>query len=170
MLNYLGVNYCRKVKRMAENNVFTAVNMMISTNRMHKKLIESGVSKQFGLHRTQHIILMILASKGKLPSQKELASRLNITPAAVTGAVKKLENSGYIRRSMGCDNRFNEIMITDKGRATVEKSKEIFSEIDNLLFSGFSNEELSLFICSLEKIQNNIYDRYKEVQQSEKMV
>ena len=149
---------------MSEKNVFTAVNMMISTNRMHKKLIESDVSKQFGLHRTQHIILMHLASKGKLPSQKELANCLNITPAAITGELKKLENDGYILRSMGTDNRFNEITITDKGRQTVEKSKEIFSKIDNLLFDGFSDEELSNFISGLEKIQNNIYDRYKEVQ------
>lgn len=143
---------------MAGNNNFNAVNMLISTNRMHKRLIDSSVSAQVGLHRTQHVILMHLAKKDRLPSQKELADHLNITPAAVTVALQKLESGGYIIRSAGDDNRFNEISITELGRRVVEESKAIFAKIDEAMFDGFSDEELKILISYLERMQKNISD------------
>ena len=143
---------------MAGNNNFHAVNMLISTNRMHKRLIDSSVSAQVGLHRTQHVILMHLAKKDRLPSQKELADHLNITPAAVTVALQKLESGGYIIRSAGDDNRFNEISITELGRRVVEESKAIFAKIDEAMFDGFSDEELKILISYLERMQKNISD------------
>jgi len=143
---------------MSENNTFNAVNMLISTNRMHKRLIDSSVCANIGLHRTQHIILMHLSRKERLPSQKELAEHLNITPAAVTGALKKLEIGGYIERSAGDDNRFNEIFITELGKHVVEETKAMFSKIDAGMFSGFSSEELSILIGYLERMQKNMSD------------
>lgn len=141
---------------MVDKNMLTAVNMLIKTNRMHKKLIDSNVCRSIGLHRTLHMILMHLSRKDKLPSQKELAEHMNITPAAVTGALKKLESGGYIKRSIGDDNRYNEITITPLGRSIVEQTHEMFTKIDESLFYGFSDEEISGLIGYLEKIQNNI--------------
>ena len=132
-----------------------AVDMMIRTDRMHKSMIDSRV-REIGIHRTQHIILMNLAKCEKLPSQKELAERLDITPAAVTGALKKLEQSGYIERTLGHDNRYNEIKITPKGRALVTRTRELFSEADVSMFEGFSEDELDTYISCLEKLQANM--------------
>ncbi len=140
-----------------ENNIyFDAVNLLIQINRAHKKMIDSGVCSRIGIHRTQHIILMHLAGRGVTPSQKEIAEHLGITPAAVTGALQKLESDGYITRSIGNDNRYNEITLTDMGRKVVSETKLLFSDIDAGMFTGFSDEDLSAFISSLEKIQNNI--------------
>lgn len=141
---------------MDDKNMLLAVNMLIKTNRLHKKLIDTRVCGVIGLHRTQHMILMHLARKEKLPSQKELAEHLNITPAAVTGALKKLESGGYILRSIGDDNRYNEITITPLGVKIVSETRAMFSEIDRSLFDGFSDSEIANLKKYLEKIQNNI--------------
>ncbi len=147
---------------MQEKNAFTAVNMLIRTNRMHKKLLDSNVCANIGLHRTQHIILMHLAKEKFLTSQKALAEHLNITAAAVTGALKKLEAGGYIERKAGCgDNRYNEITITALGRRVVEDSRAMFQKIDKSLFKDFSDGEIYEFIGYLEKIQNNIKEEEK---------
>jgi len=90
---------------MLESKLAEAVEMMIRTDRMHKCLLDSR-RRDIGIHHTQHRILMRLARCGNLPSQKELAEHLDITPAAVTGALKKLERDGYVLRNMGKDNRF----------------------------------------------------------------
>ena len=140
---------------MAENKLERAVDMMIRTDHMHRTLIESRV-RDIGIHRTQHRILMRLARCGRLPSQRELAESLDITPAAVTGALKKIESDGYIERSLGRDNRFNEITITEKGRELVKLSREIFSSTDKSLFDGFTEEELDIYISCLLKLQDNI--------------
>lgn len=140
---------------MADTKLTQAIDMMIKTDRMHRSLIDSRV-RDIGIHRTQHRILMQLAREGKLPSQKELADRLDITPAAVTGALKKIEQDGYIKRTLGHDTRFNEIKITEKGRALVALTKELFSKADASMFEGFSDEELDTYISCLEKFQANI--------------
>ena len=132
-----------------------AVEMMIQTDHMHRSMIENR-AKEIGLHRTQHRILMHLARHGRLPSQKELAEHLNITPAAVTIALKKIEKDGYIERKLGQDNRYNELIITEKGREIVKKTKRLFTEADVSMFLGFSDEELAMYISFLEKMQENI--------------
>ena len=132
-----------------------AIDKMIQTEHMHKSLIDAK-AKEIGIHRTQHKILMRLARCGKLPSQKELAERLEVTPAAITIALKKIESNGYIHKTLGKDSRFNEIEITERGRELVKLTREKFSEADRTLFVGFTNEELEFYTRCLEKIQRNI--------------
>lgn len=140
---------------MSETKLSRAINMMIKTDHMHRALIDSRVGA-LGIHRTQHRILMHLARQESLPSQKELAKHLDVTPAAVTGALKKIEQDGYVERTLGHDNRYNELHITEKGRAVVNKTRLEFSEVDAAMFEGFSDEELDLYISCLEKLQANI--------------
>ncbi len=140
---------------MTGDNLDRAVDMMLRTDRMHKALIDSRVGN-IGIHRTQHRILMHLARHGALHSQKALAEHLDISPAAVTGALKKIEQDGYIVRKLGHDNRFFEIEITEKGRVIVNKTKKLFSEAARSMFDGFSDDELNVYIRCLDKIQNNI--------------
>lgn len=153
---------------MAE--ISTAAAMLIKTDKMHKRLVDSKVGAQTGLHRTQHIILMRLACRDKLPSQKELAEHLNISPAAVTGILSKLEMGGYISRSIGSDNRYNEITITSKGREIVQKSCAIFDKIDASIFDGFSEKELEDFVFYLKRIQLNINKQMEGNKHNEEMV
>ena len=114
---------------MIKETFVTAAETMLRVNRMHRALIDARV-KEIGMHRTQHRILMRLTRCGTLPSQKELAEQLDITPAAVTGALKKIEQDGYIERSLGHDTRYNEIKITEKGVALVEHTRRMFAEVD----------------------------------------
>ena len=154
---------------MAENKLERAIDMMIRTDHMHKALIDSRV-RDIGIHRTQHRILMHLARHGKLPSQRELAEHLDITPAAVTGVLKKIESDGYIERTLGKDNRFNEITITEKGRALVKLTREVFSSTDKSLFEGFSPEELDTYVSCLLKLQENIKKQLPCAQCAERKV
>ena len=147
---------------MSDSKLGIAIEMMINTDRKHRMLIDSCV-RDIGIPHTQHRILMHLAKHKKLPSQKELAEYLNITPAAVTGALKKIEKGGYIERTLGHDNRYNEISITEKGRALVELTCDSFSKTDMSLFEGFTDEELDCYVFCLEKMQKNMDNRFKEI-------
>ena len=140
---------------MSESKINGVAGMLMHTGRLHKSLIASRV-KDIGIHRTQHRILMHLARHEKLPSQKELAEHLEVTPAAVTLAIKQIEKDGYIKRTLGKDSRFYEIEITEKGREMVTLTRELFSAVDAKMFDGFSDEELDNFIGFMERLQNNI--------------
>ena len=88
---------------MNESKIFSAVNVMIKTDRLHKHLLDASVSK-IGLHRTQHRILMHIARHKRIDSQKCLADHIGVSAAAITGALKKLEKDGYIKRLQGAED------------------------------------------------------------------
>ena len=90
-------------------------------------------------------------------SQKELAKHMDVSPAAVAVALKTLETDGYIRREPGTeDGRFNNIVITDLGLKTVEKSRDIFYRIDSAMCSGLSDAELDNMRNYLEKMREGL--------------
>ena len=140
---------------MSNSKLSLAIETMMKVNKMHRAMMDLRV-KEIGIHRTQHRILMHLARDGMLPSQKELAAKLDITPAAVTVALRKIEQNGYIERSLGHDSRYNELKITPKGRAVADRTRELFTAADTAMFDGFSEQELESYIACLEKMKNNI--------------
>lgn len=143
-----------------ENKEFNAINKMINVLKMHKSLIDYYVT-DIGIHRTQHRILMYLSGKNCLFSQKELSVHLGISPAGVTGALRKLEADGYIKRCIGTDNRYNEIKITEMGKNVVERTKITFNQIDRELFSDFSDEELNAYNKFLDRLCLNAENETK---------
>ena len=141
---------------MEDNGYYSCIDLLIKINRAHKKTIDYSVSTKIGLHRTQHIILMKLSKSNSLPSQKELAKHIGVSAAAISGALKKLEESELITRRIGSDCRFNEIEITEKGKSIVSITKKLFAEIDKGLFEGFTDDELISFMGYLDRINKNV--------------
>ena len=132
------------------------VGMLISANRAHKSMVEKYVD-QTGMHRSQHHLLMLIACNPKVPSQKELAEKLSISPAAVTVSLKKLEKLGYIERCAAeTDNRYNEIRISSEGKSLIEDTQHMFEKLDKAVFEGFSEEDLDRFMQYMKKIHQNI--------------
>ena len=146
---------------MSDTRLSRAVEMMIKVNKLHRAMMDIQ-TKEIGIHRTQHRMLIHLDKDGMLPSQRELAAKLDITPAAVTVALKKLENDGYIERTLGQDTRYNEIKITEKGRELLDRTHELFLRVDSAMLEGFSAEELDSYIAYLERMQKNIQKQTKE--------
>ncbi len=140
---------------MKDNEIINIIRQMISVNRMHKRAIETVVD-DIGIHRSKHQVLMKLAKRETVRSQKEIAEELGITQAAMTVSLSKLERDGLIIRTTGKDNRYNEISITEKGREIVEKSREYFTLIDRKTFAGLTEDELSCLSECFEKIQSNL--------------
>ncbi len=139
-------------------DINTVIHKFISTDRLHRTLIEKQVAKG-SLHRTQHrLLLHIFKSEGPL-SQKELAEFFEVSPAAIAVSVKKLEKGGYItRKTLKDDMRFNEITVTDKGKEILFNTKALVDKVDTHMFRDFSENELLLFCNFLEKMQNNLND------------
>ena len=55
----------------------------VKVNRLHRAYCDRLMA-EIDMHRSQHMILMNLAHQKTKTSQKELADRLEISPAAVT--------------------------------------------------------------------------------------
>lgn len=124
--------------------------------RMRHRIIEARV-RNLGIHPSQHILLMHLSEMGRFPSQAQIAEHLDVSPASVARTLKCLEASGYIERSgSDVDGRRNEIAITRKGEDMVQRSREIFWQLDAANYVGFSEAELDEFARLLRKILDNL--------------
>ncbi len=141
---------------MTEEQIHMVVGDMMRTTHMHKKVIDTVVVNNIGIHRIRHQVLMKLARADKFKSQKEIAEHLGITQAAMTGALSKLEKDGLILRTAGKDNRFNEISITDKGREIVQLTKKHFTNVDSYAFEGISDEDIGVFVSCLSRVRANL--------------
>lgn len=150
MSDSLSTDRCKDVRKRRE------VGLIIQANRLHRSAIEKNLD-HLKMRRSQHMLLMLISRSSDDSSQKELAEKLQITPAAVAMTLKKLEQSGYIyRETCESDNRFNRTVILPKGEEIVRVSEESFTAVDDAMFDGISEEELSCFIRTMEKINGNL--------------
>lgn len=141
---------------MENKSITDTLNLLIRTDKMHKKLFETKFSN-IGVYRSQHKILMYLAQNNKCSSQKEIAEKFCISPAAVAVLLKKLEANGWIEKTVfDQDNRVNNVKITDKGINLIENTKIQAQEIENNIFNEFSQEEINAFCRCLEKMSISI--------------
>lgn len=132
------------------------IKQFVKADRLHRQAVEASVTAQTGLHRSQHMLLMRL-SRGCIPSQKQLAKDLSVSPAAIAVALKKLETDGYIARDADADDcRCNRITLTEQGQAAVMQTRALFASIDHAMVQDFDDAELDALLRALEKIEQNL--------------
>ncbi len=133
-----------------------AMHILLRVMRRHHACVERHISER-GIHHSQHRMLLQLARCQTPPSQRELAERMGITPAAVTTMLQKLEREGYVTRAATDeDNRRNEIRITDLGRAKILECREIFESVDRAMFEGLNEVELRTLSALIHRIDENL--------------
>ena len=94
---------------------------------------------------------------GGFAMQKELSRRLRVSPASVTAALKALEKQGCIvREAEESDMRRKRIRVTDKGRDVAKRYVEVFTEVDEAMYSGFTDEELRSVSAYFGRITENL--------------
>jgi DNA-binding MarR family transcriptional regulator len=132
------------------------IKQFVQADRLHRQAVEATVTAQTGLHRSQHMLLMRL-SCGCIPSQKQLAKDLNVSPAAIAVSLKRLEADGYITKVADLDDcRCNRIALTEKGRGVITQTCSLFGSIDRTMVEGFDDAELDALLKALERIEQNL--------------
>ena len=140
----------------------TTMRKMLRVSRLHRMVCERDIS-QMGIHHSQHHLLVYIAKEGEISSQKEIAERFGVTPAAVARSLKSLEIEGLVERTtFEGDSRFNRIKITDKGKEIIENSYKIFEEIDNNIFEDFTIDEINQFNGFLDRMQLKLIKKNDE--------
>ena len=82
--------------------------------------------------------------------------------------LKKLEKGGYIHRvADDRDNRCNQICLTEKGKLVVEYSIRYFSQVQQRMFAGFTEEERTRLTGDLERIKKNLTEFLSETERED---
>jgi len=138
-------------------NTKQLVHEFIAASKLHHRAIENAV-RGMKIHHSGHRLLVHLSRCDVMPSQKEIAARFDISPAAVANNLKKLEKDGYITRTTDDgDTRCNRIAITEKGKAILDKTKTLFEGVDEKMLEGLSQDERTLLFSCFSRMKQNLF-------------
>ncbi len=87
----------------------------------------------------------------------ELAKRTQLGKSTMTSMLDRLEKSGYlVREPLKDDRRKILIRRTEKDRALQDLYDQVSSEMTELTYENFTEEEIDLFENYLKRILNNL--------------
>ena len=85
--------------------------------------------------------------------QKTLTGELRINPSSVSEMISKLENDGYVRRTIDPeDKRATLIMLTELGEARTAELQDEKNDTLDKIFGNLSDDEKEQLIVLLEKL------------------
>jgi DNA-binding MarR family transcriptional regulator len=130
-------------------------------NHLHMQNI-MGIIENYGLHSGQPRILHTIANMNG-STQKEIADKLQISPASLAVSIKRLQKAGLLEKVTDeSDLRVNQIYLTEKGRKVQSESLADLIAFDNYLIEGFSPDEIS----QLDSFLCRIYTNLKKAEES----
>ncbi|MFZ5918943.1 MAG: MarR family winged helix-turn-helix transcriptional regulator [Chloroflexota bacterium] len=111
-----------------------------------------------GLYRGQPSVLQALWEQEGL-MHTELARRLQVQPATITKMLQRMEKAGFIeRRPDPGDQRVSRVYLTDAGRAVRADVQQVWRQLEEEAFAGFTLKERDLvrrfFLQMRDNLQN----------------
>jgi MarR family transcriptional regulator, organic hydroperoxide resistance regulator len=123
--------------------------------RLHATRTDQLIDK-IGLYRGQAITLLVLSFEDGL-THTELAERMEISPAATTKVIKRLEELKYLeRRAEPTDERVSRVFLLPDGWACIEKIRDSFDMIDQVISTNISVQEQEVLRDLLVRVYNNL--------------
>ncbi len=115
----------------------------------------SSQVKQYGIRQGQMDYFLMISMKPGI-NQLELSNMKNVGKAAVTKALKVLEDEGLVKRVVDEEDRRNiKCYVTEKGAGIVDELNLVKEKAEKTLFEGFSDEELEAFGVYLRRLVEN---------------
>jgi DNA-binding MarR family transcriptional regulator len=121
----------------------------------HLESVRTYLASNLDLTSPQYNIVMVLAqhSGTKMMSVGDVARKLHVTTAFITGEIRKLERDGLVaKRRNPDDGRGVLLRLTPSGRARVQRTASQRSQVNDRLFRKLSAEDfrhLSKTVASL---------------------
>ena len=97
-------------------------------------------------------IILVHSRRGNKITTSKISDLLGITKPAISQALKKLEQGGYIKRKVNSkDRRVVYVYLTKKGEQRLKQKDEHFKTHIDKALSKMKDEEVELFIKYAEK-------------------
>lgn len=130
---------------------------LVETYNLHRKKSRQEFMKLNLSDGQPKILLQLLTNNGIL--QKDLASRCGVQPATMTSLLRKMLSEDMITkkeiRISGGKSGYL-IFLTEYGRSMAYKVIEIFDELEEVSYKGFTEKEKEQLLKFLERISNNL--------------
>ncbi len=134
---------------------------LIRLNKIHRKMAKIEFQKVELTEGKPRLLDFINNNPGC--SQREIATCCKIEPATATSILSSMEKENLIYRERNSkDKRILNVFLTEKGIEAQKKVEKVFLELDEICFDGFSDEEKSDAINTLNRLYENLLKKKKE--------
>ena len=107
--------------------------------------------ESIGLTTALFSVLNYLLARGAA-IQQEIGAAIGIDPSTMVSLIDELERAGLAkRRPHPNDRRAREVVITPKGRRTVERGRALARDVEDTVLQGLASEERRQLIKLLRK-------------------
>lgn len=131
------------------------IRQMIWLTRKHFQLNNVRL-EETGVGSGQIPVLLELERRGEL-NQRELAECTHVTPATMSGTLKRMEKNGVIVRTADeNDARISRVRLTEEGVKQCESARRIFDETCFQMLDGLDEDSLAQLSTLLTRIQDNL--------------
>ena len=122
-------------------------------------LMRKALDERLSVHQlttSQFEILGYLYAEPPV-EQQQLQQRSGVTSATLTGLLDKLEQRGYLVRTLSAeDGRAKVVALTQSGNELFGQLLGVFDEFEQAMLKGFSASERALFSDWLQRIALNL--------------
>ena len=130
--------------------------LLVSLCRLHHTRADQSMDK-IGLYRGQARLLMTLSEQDGM-THSEIAERLEISAAAATKVIKRMEQAHYVqRRADPADERVSRVYLQAQGNALIAEIHTAFGRLDQTMLDGFPEPDLDRLRDLLERMQANLF-------------
>jgi len=129
--------------------------LLASVCRLHHTRANQSMDK-IGLYRGQARLLMTLAEQDGL-SHSEIAEKLEISAAAASKVIKRMEGAHYVQRQTDpADERVSRVYLQAQGHALIAEIRRTFGRLDRTMLDGLSEPDLDRLRDLLTRMQANL--------------
>jgi DNA-binding MarR family transcriptional regulator len=134
-----------------------AMNLLLTADLLEKRI--ATLLQPFHLTPASGLVLSMLAEAASPLPPNEIADRLIISRATVTGLLDSLERRAYIRRRPHpSDRRMILADITEAGRQTASAFRPIVHQQEKAWFGVLGEEEQQQLLSVLHRVQERLRD------------
>lgn len=138
---------------------FSLDQLLAVIGRLHATRADQAMD-QIGLFRGQALLLMILSHHDGL-THTEIAQKMQISPAAATKVIQRMEQLHYLERcSDPNDERVSRVYLQEEGRAVTQQIQHAFQDINQIIISGLSEEEQNTIKGLLLRVHDNLKTKH----------
>ncbi len=129
--------------------------MTHEVSKLFRDIINREVEK-LGILNSYRQLLFCLGRKDGV-NQLELVRETHLKAPTISVTLKSMEADGLVvRKTDEKDARVIHVYLTEKGRQTDDRIREIHHELDRIMAAGIPQEELDALVSTLKKMRDNM--------------
>ena len=134
---------------------------MLRRRLLRPHFIKMGLTVGQGQPR----ILYELRKSGRM-TQKELSDACLIEVTTMSRTLDRMEKEGLLKRENNPVSRRSwNVSLTDYGAQKADEVIRIFNRIDDVIYNGFSEEEVQTLSVMAGKVEKNLWEAIKNEEQ-----